>query len=242
MIKTLKEKKRMEWIKSALAEGRRALSEYESKQVLKSYGIPVTREELAATREDAVSRARDLGYPVVLKACSHEMMHKSEAGGVCLNLTGDRDVETAWDRLTGLDGVSEVLVQEMVPGQRELVAGLIRDPSFGPCVMLGLGGVMTEVFKDTVFRTAPVHSDEAAEMVRELKSRDMLGPFRGQAAVNMDTLCAVLAAVGRIGLEQESVKEIDINPLIVLPDGTVKATDALVVLNRERTGLPLTEN
>lgn len=221
-------------IRSALDRGQPALSEYESKKLLSLYGIPVTRETLSRSADEAVSAAADLGFPVVLKACSPELMHKSERGCIELNLRSERDVREAYGRIIRsvdleLEGV---LVQEMVPGQRELVVGLNRDPQFGPCVMLGTGGMMTEVFKDTAFRMAPFGMIEAKDMAEELRFKAILGAFRGQKPADMDILCRTLIAVGKIGLELGTVSELDINPMIITPEGRVVAVDALVVLRR----------
>ncbi len=221
-------------IRSALDRGQPALSEYESKKLLSLYDIPVTRETLSRSADEAVSAAADLGFPVVLKACSPELMHKSERGCIELNLRSERDVREAYGRIIRsvdleLEGV---LVQEMVPGQRELVVGLNRNPQFGPCVMLGTGGMMTEVFKDTAFRMAPFGMIEAKDMAEELRFKAILGAFRGQKPADMDILCRTLIAVGKIGLELETVSELDINPMIITPEGRVVAVDALVVLRR----------
>ena len=222
-------------IRPALDRGQPTLSEYESKKLLSLYGIPVTREKLSHSADEAVSAAADLGFPVVLKACSPELMHKSERGCIELNLRSKGDVREAYGRIINrvdleLEGV---LVQEMVPGQRELVVGLIRDPQFGPCVMLGMGGIMTEVFEDTAFRMAPFDRIEAKDMTEELRFKAILGAFRGQKAVDMDMLCRTLIALGQIGLELDTVSELDINPMIITPEGRVVAADALVVLRRE---------
>jgi succinyl-CoA synthetase beta subunit len=222
-------------IQSALHRGQLALSEFESKKLLSLYNIPVTREKLCCSADEAVSAADGFGFPVVLKACSAELMHKSERGCIELNLRNKRDVREAYERIIRsvdleLEGV---LVQEMVPGQRELVVGLNRDPQFGPCVMLGIGGIMTEVFQDTVFRMAPFDMIEAKDMTEELRFKTILGSFRGQKPVDMDILCRTLIAVGQIGLELETVSELDINPMIITPEGRLVAVDALVVLRRD---------
>ena len=224
-------------IRSGLNRGQRALSEYESKKLLGLYDIPVTREKLSHSADEAVSVAEGLGFPVALKACSAELMHKSERGGIELNLRSEGDVREAYGRvLRSVDLELEgVLVQEMVLGQRELVVGLNRDSQFGPCVMLGIGGIMTEVFQDTVFRMAPFDMIEAKDMAEELRFKAILGAFRGQKPVDMDVLCRTLIAVGQIGLELEAVSELDINPMIMTPEGRVVAADALVVLKRDVT-------
>jgi succinyl-CoA synthetase beta subunit len=230
-----KDKQADDLIRSALQGEQQALSEYESKKLLSLYGIPVTKERLSHSADEATAAAADLGFPVALKACSPELMHKSEHGCIELNLRSEGDIREAYGRIVksvDLD-LEGVLVQEMVPGQRELVVGLIRDPQFGPCVMLGIGGTMTEVFEDTVFRMAPIDMIEARDMTEELRYQKILGAFRGQKPVDMQTLCRALRAVGQIGLELEAVSELDINPLIITPQGRVKAVDALVVLRRD---------
>jgi succinyl-CoA synthetase beta subunit len=222
----------MDWIREAEERGRSALSEHKAKKLLEAYGIPVTREILVQGPDEAVSAAEELGYPVVLKACSDELLHKSEQGAVVLNLSGPDAVRDAYERVAAPGGpaLEGVLVQEMVPGLRELALGLIRDPQFGPCVMVGMGGVMTEVLEDTAFRVAPFDRNEAEDMVRELRFSKALGSFRGQSPVDLETLGHALMALGRIGLELEAVAEIDVNPMIVTPEGRLKAADALVAL------------
>ncbi|MBA4392842.1 MAG: carboxylate--amine ligase [Desulfobacca sp.] len=222
----------MNVIKIALERGQKALSEYDSKKLLAAYGIPITKEALVKSPEEAVSRAAELGFPVVMKACSPELLHKSDLGGVEIGLKNAAEVREAYERIVGsitvpLEGV---LVQEMIRGQRELVLGLSRDPQFGPCVMFGLGGVLTEIINDTVFRVAPLEIIDAQEMLQELRAKAVLDQFRGQAAADRETICRSLIALGRLGLENEAIAEIDINPLIIAPDGQVKAVDALVVL------------
>ncbi|RJQ73639.1 MAG: carboxylate--amine ligase [Desulfobacteraceae bacterium] len=219
-------------IRSAQSKGDQALSEYGAKRVLEAYGIPVTRESLVQTRDEAVTAARAIGYPVVVKACSPRLMHKSEAGAVALGIPDDATLLKTYDRITAsvkppLEGV---LIQEMVHGQRELVVGLTRDPQFGPCVMLGLGGVLTEALKDMVFRVAPFDHTEALDMMDELRSKAILEQFRGQAPADRKTLSEILIAIGRIGLERAEIDEIDVNPIIIDPLGRIKAVDALFVL------------
>jgi acetate---CoA ligase (ADP-forming) subunit beta len=220
-------------IQAAVDRNQRALSEYDSKKLLARYEIPVTREGLAQSRDEAVSLAEALGWPVAVKACGPELMHKSEGGWVKLGLATPDDVRQAYGSImSSAPGSDGVLVQEMIHGQRELVLGLKQDPQFGPCVMVGLGGVMTEVFKDTAFRMAPLDMIDARDMVSELKCSSMLHAFRGQHPVDMDTLCGSLVALGQIGLEHERIAEIDVNPMIIGANGRVTAVDALVVLER----------
>ena len=222
----------MDPIKRAGGKGQKALSEFQSKEVLKGYGIPVTREILVQTPDEAVTAAGRIGYPVVLKPCSWKLMHKSELGCIELGLTAPDAVESAYKRITEkIDTPLEgILVQEMVAGSREMVAGLSRDPQFGACVMVGFGGVMAEIIADTVFRVAPFDEAEAMDMINDLSTRPMLDAFRGQAPADMATICRILAGIGRLGLENPAISEIDINPLIISPDGSIKAADALIIL------------
>lgn len=220
---------------SEIERSHRALSEYESKKMLAEYGIPVTQEILVQSKDQAVTAANEIGFPVALKACSPELIHKSDAGCVELSLTSGNDVAKAYDRilLSASVKLEGVLVSEMISGARELVLGLTREPQFGPCVMLGLGGVMTEIFKDTVFRVAPFDQVEAEDMIRELKSRAMLDEFRGELPADMKAICQCLISLGKIGLENPDISEIDINPLKIAKDGQVKAVDALIIFDPE---------
>ena len=225
----------MDIIQAGLEKGHPALSEYNSKKVLEKYGIPVTKEILAKSQDEAAAAGGKIGYPVVMKACSPELMHKSESGSVKIGIKDEAELRGAYKEVIAsvsmdLDGV---LVQEMINGNRELVLGLSRDPQFGPCVMFGLGGIMTEVLKDNSFRVAPFDEVEARDMMSEIKAKALLEEFRGQAAADVDTISRSLVALGKIGLEHEAVAEIDINPMIIDAKGRVVAVDALVVLKSD---------
>jgi acetate---CoA ligase (ADP-forming) subunit beta len=220
----------MNLIEAALASGLAALGEFESKQFLAGFGIPVTREVLARDAPAAAQAAAEIGFPVVLKAAGAALYHKTEVEGVSLNLRTEKDVEREGERLLEIPGCDRLLVQEMVKGGRELMCGLTRDPHFGPCVMFGIGGILTEVLKDNAFRLAPLTPRDAREMLTEIRAKKVLEPFRGEAAVDLPVLSQVLVALGEIGLKYEAVAEVDINPLKIRPDGTPVAVDALVVL------------
>jgi acetate---CoA ligase (ADP-forming) subunit beta len=221
----------MNWIAQALERGSASLAEFEAKQLLSSYGIPVTREKEVSVLQDALRAAAEIGYPVALKGSGEGLLHKTEKNLVRLHLKNERDVQEAHTVLTGVPGVSKVLVQEMIKGGRELVAGLTRDPQFGPCVLFGLGGIFTEVLQDVAFRVAPLTRWDALQMMEDLRGREILGALRGMPPVNREALAAVLIALGKIGLENPAVREIDINPLTVQPDGHPIAVDALIILS-----------
>lgn len=166
-------------LKNAILKKQKALSEYDAKLVINEAGVPITREVLTQTEEEAVAAAAELGYPVVLKGCDHNLMHKTETGMVHLNITNDEALRRAYREITGAGIILQgVLVQEMIHGNREFVVGLTQDNSFGPCVMFGLGGIFTEAMKDVTFRVAPFTREDAAEMLTELQSGQLLDEFR----------------------------------------------------------------
>ena len=218
-------------LEKALREGRKTLSEYESKDFLKSHGIPVTREILVHSREECMKAAHAIGYPLVLKGCSPSLTHKTEKGMVRMDVRSEQEAVLAFDELKSrmVGNEKDILVQEMIRGTRELVAGMTRDPQFGPCVMFGLGGIFTEILKDIAFRVAPLEKRDALDMTQEIKAHKILGAVRGMPAADLDLLCDILVKVGEIGMENEFIQEIDINPLILSGDKPV-AVDALVVL------------
>jgi acyl-CoA synthetase (NDP forming) len=224
----------MDIIDDALKKGRTALSEYESKQVLASYRIPVTVEELVDNVEDFLEAAGRIGYPLVIKGCASDIAHKTEKGLIRVDIRNEDEALGAFDDImAAMDGEDKaILVQQMVKGQRELVVGLTRDPQFGPCVMFGLGGIFTEVLKDTAFRVAPLEKQDAVEMMLEIKAHKILESVRGMPAADKNMLADMLIAVGRVGIENEMIKEIDINPVIIA-DGKPVAVDALVVLEKK---------
>lgn len=224
----------MSIIERAQKRGAKALSEYESKQFLSQYGVPVTREKLARTEDEAVRAASEIGFPVVLKGSGEALSHKSELDLVAVDLRDETEVRRVYKRLTGHPQVKveEVLVQQMVKGERELVVGLTRDRSFGPCVMFGLGGIFTEILRDTCFRLAPLTRSEAMEMLDEIRAKKILDAVRGKPAADREALADILVALGQIGMTHPEIREIDINP-IKLDGAKPVAVDALVVLEND---------
>jgi len=223
----------MDLIREALAKGQSALSEYDSKRFLSHCGIPVIHEALAPNADSAAAEAVKIGFPVVLKASGENLFHKTEAGGVVLNLRSEAEVREEGRRLLRIPGCEALLVQEMVKGDRELVCGLARDSQFGPCVMFGLGGVFTELLADVVFRVAPLTALDAQEMMKEIRGREIIEAFREEPAIDTDALAQTLVILGRIGLQYEEVFQIDINPLKIRSRGTPVSVDALVVLRAD---------
>ncbi len=218
-------------IAKALESGRSTLSEYDSKRILAEYGISTTREILAESYSDVQRAAEDIGYPLALKVCADAAQHKTEMKLIELGIKDAAELKPAYERLAlkahNLGGA--ILVQEMIAGSRELAMGLIRDPQFGPCVMFGLGGIFTEFLGDVSFRVAPLSDSDARSMTTEIQGTKILGDIRGMPAVQMDLLSLCLRQLGKIGMENPAIGEIDINPLIIR-DGAPVAVDALVVL------------
>jgi acetyl-CoA synthetase (ADP-forming) len=224
----------MQIIQDALKRRSNNLSEYDSKRFLANFGIPVTREAVVRSEEEAVTKASEIGYPVVLKGSGEALRHKTELDMIGFNLKDKKSVRRMYSKLTRNPKakVEEVLVQKMIEGDRELMVGLFRDPQFGPCVMFGLGGILTEVVEDTAFRVTPLARRDALEVMEEIKGKKILDTFRGKPCVDREALADILLALSQIGTEHQQIREIDINPL-KLVNGKPIAVDALVVFSSE---------
>jgi len=227
--------KKIDIIDKAKSQKRTALTEAEAKEVLKKYGIPVVEEKAVKTIEEAEKSTEKIGYPVVLKGLGSRLTHKTEKGLVKLNLKNKEDVRSAALYIKEAAGsdLEGFLLQPMLEGKREFVAGLFRDEQFGPTVMFGLGGIFTEAIGDVVFRLAPIDDNEAGRMIDELRAQKLLGAFRGEKAPDKSALIKTLVGLSRIGMEVPEIKEIDINPLLITADGKVTAVDALIVLGEK---------
>jgi len=208
------------------------LSEHASKEIVAAYGARIPQEKLASDAASAVGAADEIGYPVVLKLAGDAIAHKTERNLVRLGLSDAAAVAREADALLGLarpeDGDVSLLVAEQVRGQRELIAGLVRDPQFGPCVLLGLGGILAEAVGDAVFAVAPLDRSEANRMVDGLETSHLLTePHRGEPAIDREALADVLEGLSRLAIERPEIESVDLNPLIVAGDRPI-AVDALV--------------
>lgn len=223
------------------SENSSTLSESDSKKLLSSYGVPFAPEIQTTTAADAVTAAEQLGYPVVVKLGGDNIAHKTERGLVRLRLTNaDAVLEAANSLLaaaTPADGNVHLLVAPMISGTRELIAGMLVDPQFGPTVMLGIGGVMAEVIADVAFRPAPVDEVGAHAMIESLRMQGLLAAFRGEAAVNTSQLISVIVGLSRVALERSDIVSVDVNPLIVKENGDVVAVDALVEMGERNVSM-----
>ncbi len=212
----------------------RTLSESDSKALLAGHGVPIAPERSAATPAAAAAAAQAIGFPVVVKLCGDAIAHKTERGLVKLRLGDAAAVEAAAAELlaaaTPDDGEVSLLVAPMVQGNRELIAGLVLDPQFGMTAMLGVGGVLTEALADVVFRPVPLSRSDAHQMIDSLATQRLLGPLRGEAAVDRERLADVIVGLAALATSRTDVVSVDVNPLIITPDGAPVAVDALVEL------------
>ena len=217
------------------------LSESDSKLLLATYNIPFAPEKKTGSVGEAVAAAAQLGYPVVVKLGGDNIAHKTERGLVRLRLNNAGAVSEAAKSLlaaaTTADGNVHLLVAPMISGTRELIAGMLVDPQFGPTVMLGIGGVMAEVIADVAFRPAPVDDAGAASMIDSLRMQGLLGAFRGEPAVNRSQLISTIVGLSRVAMERDDIVSVDVNPLIVREDGDVVAVDALVEMGQRNVSM-----
>ena len=218
-----------------------ALSEHASKELLKEYGVPVPDEFIATSETEAVKFAKEIGFPIVMKVESGDILHKSDVGGVKLNINSEEEVKTAYNEI--MDSctkkcpdakINGILMQKMLKSGTEVIVGVTNDPSFGPMVLCGMGGVFTEVFKDVSLFPAPLKKDDALKMIKSLKAYKMMTGYRGQAKLDVDALAELLISVGDFAVAHKNdLAEMDINPVFVYPEGEgVSAADALVILRR----------
>ncbi len=225
-------------IQKAQREGRRFLPEPEAHAVLRAYGFPVLRGELATGEEEAVRIAQGIGYPVVLKVVSPQIVHKFDVGGVKLNLKDEAEVRAAYREILGrvrehrTDAeIWGVFVQEFVPGGLETILGLKRDPHFGPLLMFGLGGVYVEVLKDVTFRIAPIRELGAYRMIKQIRAHKLLEGFRGQPPRDVPAIAECLLRLSQLATELEAIEELDVNPLMVFEQGRgARVVDARILL------------
>jgi acyl-CoA synthetase (NDP forming) len=223
-------------IAQARREGRKALLENEAKAICMEYQIPVTAFKLAKTEEEAAEFAGQIGFPVVLKIVSPDILHKSDAGGVVLDLKSAAEVRSAYGKI--LENAEKydsqakivgVLVQEMAPKSTEVIVGAIKDSQFGQTLMFGLGGIFVELLKDVAFRVAPVTREEAFEMVTKVKAYPLLTGYRNTAPADLDAIVSVLLNTSRLVMDYPEIKELDLNPVMAYEKGA-KTVDARIIL------------
>ncbi|MDH5200261.1 MAG: acetate--CoA ligase family protein [Candidatus Bathyarchaeota archaeon] len=221
---------------TAVGEGRDFLFEDEAKALCGLYGLPVTRIEVVEAEDDAVRVAEGFGFPVVLKIVSPQVLHKSDAGGVLINIRDAEGVREGYEKI--IENVKArvpdaeitgILVQEMAPDGTQVIVGSTKDPTFGPTIMFGLGGIFVEVLKDVSFRLVPITRVDAEEMVREIKAYKILEGVRGMPPADQETILDILMKTSEMLVECPEIKELDMNPILVYEKGA-KIVDARVIL------------
>ncbi|MEM3731229.1 MAG: acetate--CoA ligase family protein [Candidatus Bathyarchaeia archaeon] len=217
-------------------EGRKYLLETEAKSICQEYGIPVTKFKLAKSEDEAIKFSEEIGYPIVLKIVSPDIIHKSDVGGVVVGLKSASEVRDAYKKI--LENVKKhkkdakivgVLVQEMAPPSTEVIVGAVKDPQFGPALMFGLGGIFVEVLKDVTFRVAPITEDEAREMISEVRAYPILKGYRSLPPADIESIVQILLNTSKLVVEHPEIKEIDLNPIMVYEKGA-KTVDARIIL------------
>ncbi len=220
-------------------EGRAILTEYESKRILKQAGIPVVETKLAKTPKEAISLSQKMGFPVVLKIASPDVIHKSDSGGVQLSLNNVAEVRKAYDGILKkvkrqyhravIHGIS---VQKMVRPGTEVIVGTSKDPQFGPVIMFGLGGIFVELLKDVSFRVIPVERKDAQEMIKEIKGYPLLQGYRGKEPADISSLVNIILKISRCIEEYPRIKELELNPIFAYRNRAV-AIDARIILEKD---------
>ncbi|NWF95347.1 MAG: acetate--CoA ligase family protein [Candidatus Thorarchaeota archaeon] len=228
---------------TALGEGRTFVLEHEAKDILKSYGIPTPPYATATSADEAVKKSREIGFPVVLKILSKDIMHKSDAGGVKVNLKDEASVRSAYDEIMAnarkygeskgvtVDLSRGVLVSSFADAGTEVIVGVTTDPQFGHAIMFGLGGIFVEVLKDVTFRLIPLSENDAREMIREIKAAKILDGVRGQPPRDVDALVKTIMGVSKMVQENPEIRELDCNPLFLYERGKgAVVVDARIII------------
>ncbi len=227
--KTMKEAKKI--FKTALEEGRTFVLEHEAKDIMKAYGIPIPAYDTAVTADEAVEKSKAIGFPVVLKILSKDVLHKSDAGGVKINLKNEEEVRKAFNEIMenaknygkekgiDVDLSRGVFISDFADMGTEIIVGVTKDPQFGHALMAGLGGIFVEVLKDVSFRLIPFTENDAREMLKELKAYKILEGIRGEPPRDIDSLVNVMLAVSKMIAENPEITELDCNPTFVYEKG-----------------------
>ncbi|TFF86525.1 acetyl-CoA synthetase [Candidatus Thorarchaeota archaeon] len=237
-----------EIFEQAREEGRSFVLEHEAKDIMSSYGIPIPPYDTAASADEAVEKASKIGYPVVLKILSKDILHKSDAGGVKINLKSDEEVRDAFNEIMAnakaygkkndmkVDLSRGVFISEFAEMGTEVIVGVTHDPQFGHALMFGLGGIFVEVLKDVTFRLIPLSEVDAREMVKEIKASKILEGVRGQKPRDVDALVDVIMSVSKMVDENPQIMELDCNPTFVYEKGKgALVVDARILINSEET-------
>jgi acyl-CoA synthetase (NDP forming) len=231
-----------EIIKKALAAGRSSLLISEARRICRLHNIPTPESQVTESAEDAIEAAKKVGFPVALKIVSPQILHKTDAGGVILNVNDETILKEAYQKLLAdvrknkpEAQIQGVLVEKMMPPSTEVIVGGIRDSQFGPSIMFGVGGIFAEVYKDVAFRVAPIDRIDALNLMHEIKGAKILQGVRGEPAADTETLIKVLLNASALMMEHGSISQLDLNPVIAYPDGAC-AVDSRIVMAPAKGG------
>lgn len=224
-------------IKKAIMENRETLNQEETKIFASDFGIPCPPSYIAKSENDAIRLAEKLGYPIILKVLSHKIMHKSDIGGVEKNLQNAQEVIRGYNKVINsvqkIDPKAQILVEKMMPSGIETIIGLIMEPGFGPVVMVGLGGILTELFEDIIFRLAPINLEDAQKAINCLRGNKLFYGYRGESPIDLSSFNELLVKVSKVPQWFSGINQIDLNPVILYETG-LSAVDIKVVLKNKK--------
>ncbi len=224
-----------EVLKKKVDSGQNVLTEFESKELLQEIGIPIPAQKLTKTKEETLSAAESIGYPVVLKLMAEDIVHKSDTGAVKLNIKNKEETEKAFDELMAIQAQSEktISVQNMADEPiTELIIGMTTDAQFGPALMFGIGGILVELLEDVSFRIAPVTEYDCNEMIREIKGFPILDGYRGKPKADIDAIVDTLMKISDLVVKNEEIYEMDLNPVFIYENGLI-CVDARIILKNK---------
>ena len=225
-----------EVLKKKIDAGQNVLTEFESKELFQEIGIPVPAQKLTISKEETISAAEQIGFPVVLKLMAEDVVHKSDTGAVKLNIKNKEETEQAYDELMKIEAKSEkkISVQKMADEPiTELIIGMTTDPQFGPALMFGIGGILVELLEDVSFRIAPITEFDAKEMIREIKGFPILDGYRGKPKADINAIVDTLMKISDLVTKNEEIHEMDLNPVFIYEKGIV-CVDARIILKKKQ--------
>ena len=224
-----------ELLKKKLDTGQTVLTEFESKELLSGIGIPIPAQKITKTKEETLSAAEEIGYPVVLKLMAEDVVHKSDTGAVKLNIKSKEETEQAFNDLMNIQAQSEkkISVQKMADEPiTELIIGMTTDAQFGPALMFGIGGILVELLEDVSFRIAPITEYDAKEMIHEIKGFPILDGYRGKPKADIDAIVDTLLKISDLVVKNEEIFEMDLNPVFIYDKG-MSCVDARIILKKK---------
>ena len=224
-----------ELLKKKLETGQTVLTEFESKELLSKIGLPIPSQKLTKTKEETISAAEKIGYPVVMKLMAEDVVHKSDTGAVKLNIKSKEEVEQAFNDLMKIQAQSEKLIsiQKMASEPiTELIIGMTTDAQFGPALMFGIGGILVELLEDVSFRIAPITEYDAKEMIHEIKGFPILDGYRGKPKADIDAIVDALLKISDLVVKNEEIFEMDLNPVFIYDKG-ISCVDARIILKKK---------